>query len=95
MAKSDFWQDLATSFKASSRYDFSANRHSYLNSSTEPTWSLNSTSSVIAEFDALARRAASMLEPSPIGDLAIAWLEALWYEATHGAVRSASEVLDL
>ncbi len=34
-----------------------------------------------------------MLTPAPTGDLALAWLEALWKEATHGPIRTPSEIL--
>jgi hypothetical protein len=33
-----------------------------------------------------------MLSPSPTRDLAVAWLEALWKEATHGPVRTPSKI---
>ncbi len=41
----------------------------------------------------MARRGATMLTPPPTGDLAVAWLEALWKEATEGPVRSGIEIL--
>jgi DNA-binding XRE family transcriptional regulator len=91
MANSDFWRDLAISFQSASKlYDFTVYRQYYMEiSTTEPTWEFAPN----PEFDALARRGATMLTPPPTGDLAVAWLEALWKEATHGPVRSPSEVL--
>jgi hypothetical protein len=64
-----------------------------MQSSAEPTWTLEGTDVALTEFDAIARRGASMLEPPQTGDLALAWLEALWHQATHGTVRSPSEII--
>ena len=95
MADSDFWRELAISFQsAANLYEFAAHRLYCMELSiVEPTWNLPAPPAARAEFDALARRGASMLSPSPTGDLALAWLEALWREATHGPVRTPSEIV--
>jgi hypothetical protein len=94
MLDSDFWHDLAVSFDSVHKlYEFSAHRASYMGSTVEPTWTLEGERRSLSIFDALARRGARMLEPPPTGNLALGWLEALWYEATHGPVRSTSEVM--
>jgi hypothetical protein len=64
-----------------------------MGTSTEPAWTLPSDQNAFAQFDAMARRAASMLTPLPTGDLLVAWLEALWKEATEGPVRSGIEIV--
>lgn len=95
MANSDFWRDLAISFHSVAiLYEFTAHRFYYMELSiVEPTWNLSAAPTARAEFGALARRGASMLCPSPTGDLFLAWLEALWREATHGPVRTPSEIV--
>jgi hypothetical protein len=101
MANSDFWRDLAKSFQSVPRgYEFTASRHYYMElqyfsptSVVEPDWIYVATPTALAEFDAMARRGASMLTPPLTGNLLLAWLEALWYEATHGPIRTPSEIL--
>src|ERR1017187_4931311 len=96
MANSDLWRELAFSFKSVPEfYEFTAYRQYYmelqyfsLTSKAEPDWKLQAIPPALAEFDAMARRGATMLTPPPTGDLAVAWLEALWKEATEGPVRS-------
>ena len=96
MANSGFWRELAISFKSVPEfYEFTAYRHYYMElryflptSVLEPDWKLQAIPPALAEFDAMARRGAAMLAPPPTGDLAVAWLEALWKEATEGPVRS-------
>src|SRR5271169_5061262 len=101
MAHSDLWRELAISFQSvPPLYEFAAYRQYYMElryfsptSTTEPDWELQGTPAALAEFDAMARRGATMLTPPPTGDLAVAWLEALWKEATEGPVRSGIEIL--
>ncbi len=101
MANSDFWRELAISFQSvTPLYEFTAYRQYYRElryflptSTTEPDWELQGTPAARGEFDAMAKRGATMLTPSPTGDLAVAWLEALWKEATEGPVRSGIEIL--
>jgi hypothetical protein len=100
MANSDFWRELAISFQSvPPLYEFTAYRQYYMElryfsptSTTEPDWKLQGIPTARAEFDAMARRSATMLTPSPTGDLAMAWLEALWKEATEGPVRLGIEI---
>jgi hypothetical protein len=98
MANYDFWRDLAVSFQSASKvHEFTAYRYYYLRGGVEPAWQfgkLDGDEGVLAEFYSMARRGASMFAVPPTGDLAFAWLEALWEEATHGSVRSSSEILE-
>jgi len=94
MNASDFWRGLANDFRSVPIIrEFSAYRH-YYTGSTQLNWQLTTDQIALAEFNALAARGASMLIPKPTGDLATAWLEALWHKATHGFVRSTSEVMN-
>jgi hypothetical protein len=94
MNTSDLWRSLANDFQSVPEIrEFTASRDYYMGS-TQVDWQLIRDQITLAEFNALAARGASMLTPEPTGDLAIAWLEALWHEATHGFVRSTSEVLN-
>ena len=98
MDDSDFWRDLAVSFQSVSKiHDFTAYRHYYLRGGAAPDWKFgkfDGDQEVLAEFYSIARRGASRFAIAPTGDLGFAWLEALWEEATHGPVRSASEILE-
>lgn len=95
MAKSDLWRELAEKFHSVwTIYDFSAYRTYYLDSTADPTWTFGSAEHTgLATFDAMARRGAGMLEAPLSDDLVMGWLEALWHEATHGSVRSTSEII--
>src|SRR5450755_3662113 len=98
MANSDFWRDLAVTFKSvSNSFDFTAYRLYFMElPTTEPVWSYSASPAspeALAEFRVMARRGASMLTPAPTGDLTVAWLEALWKEATTGPVRIPSEIV--
>ncbi len=101
MANSDFWRELAISFKSvPESYEFTAFRQYYAGqqyflptSITEPDWQLPRIPEALAEFRALAVRGATMLPPLRTSDLTVRWLEALWKEATEGPIRTASEVL--
>lgn len=96
MANSDFWRELAISFKSVPElYEFHAFRQYYMElqyfstaNNQEPIWKLGATPPALAEFRAMAVRGATMLPPLPTRDLAVRWLEALWKEATEGPVRS-------
>jgi hypothetical protein len=95
MANSDFWRELAISFKSVPElYEFTAYRRYYMGqtyfsptSITEPNWELQATPIALAEFRALAIRGATMLPPLRTSDLAVTWLEALWKDANEGPVR--------
>jgi len=94
MAESDSWRSLALDFQSvPAIHEFSAYRHYYMGSTLAPQWQLQGNPTALLEFDARARRAAKMFATPPIGDLAIAWLEALWEEATTGSVRTPSEII--
>jgi hypothetical protein len=94
MNTSDLWRSLATDFKSVPTVrEFTAYRH-YKSGNTQVNWQLTTDQAALVEFNVLARRGASMLTPPPNGDLSLAWLEALWHEATHGPVRSTSEVIN-
>ncbi len=95
MANSDFWRELAISFKSvPDFYEFSAYRQYYLGlryfsptSITEPNWKLQGIPPALAEFRAMAVRGATILPPLPTSTLLVRWLEALWKEETEGPVR--------
>jgi hypothetical protein len=75
-------------------YEFTATRLYFMElPDTEPIWYHPAPPEALAEFDVMARRGARMLIPPPTGDLAKAWLEALWEEAIHGPVRVPSEIV--
>jgi hypothetical protein len=102
MVNSDFWRELAISFKSvPDFYEFTAYRHYYgelhyflPTSIVEPEWKFPlAIPPALAEFRAMATRGATMLPPLPTGDLAVRWLEALWKEATEGPVRSGIPIL--
>lgn len=95
MLDSDFWRELAVSFRSvPDSYEFTASRLYFMELSTaEPIWSLPAPPEALSEFDVMARRGARMLISAPSGDLAKAWLEALWKEATHGSVRKGIEII--
>ena len=99
MDDSDFWRDLAVSFQSASKIrEFTACRYYYLGGGGEPDWQFEGfagdNEAALAEFHSMAGRGASRFAIAPTGDLSFAWLEALWEEATHGPVRSASEILE-
>jgi hypothetical protein len=101
MANSEFWRELAISFKSVPElYEFTAFRQYYMGqryfsptSITEPDWQLQATPIALAEFRAMAIRGATMLPPLRTSDLAVTWLEALWKEANEGPVRSGIPIL--
>jgi len=75
MANSDFWRELAISFKSVPElYEFTAYRQYYMElryfsptSITEPDWKLQATPAALAEFRAMAIRGGSMLCTCPLG----------------------------
>lgn len=95
MANSDSWRDLAVSFQSVPQsYEFTATRLYFMELPTaEPIWYYPAPPEGLTELIVMARRGASKLAPPPTGDLTVAWLEALWKEATHGPVRVASEII--
>jgi len=96
MANSDFWRDLAASFQSvPGSYEFTATRLYFMElPTTNPIWYYpGAPPEALAEFGVMARRGASILIPPPTGDLTVAWLEALWNEATNGPVRRGIEII--
>jgi hypothetical protein len=79
MANSDFWRDLAVQFLGipGSAGALSASWLYRVGSQEVGDWTVNGTRAVVAQFDALARRAAAKLSHLGDPDLLTAWLEAL------------------
>jgi hypothetical protein len=96
MLDSDFWRELAVAFgHPVTPYDFEAiRRYSIGRNESTPNWQLVGSDSVVAEFNALAYRAASKFATRWIVNLTEVWLDALWQEATTGPYRQASEVIE-
>jgi hypothetical protein len=96
MLESDFWRELAIAFgNPVSRYDFEVFRHySKGRYEARPNWQLTGTDAAIAEFNALAHRAATKIANPWRIDLSEVWLEAVWQDSITGTYREVIEVVE-